>query len=252
MSSGTVHNILVSTGMNLTGPATDILRRIRKAYVLNADETSVSYKGKKVWIWIFHNPETGDTLILIRPSRGGKVVREVLGKNWKGRLVCDGWTAYKNYLKQRCWAHILTAIRYVFERNPECSEAQEVLDALREIYRIGCEAKGPLKERRRIRALLDKRVRRIVAKYKNVPELKSFITKLSNARPDLFHFVTDKRIPPTNNEAERGLREPVVHRKVRGALRAEETMTWLGNLFSCVFTWRERKMDVQEELAKYI
>lgn len=252
MSSGTVHNILAITGKNLTAPTADILRRIRKAYVLNADETSVSYNGKKVWIWIFHNPETGDTLIVIRPSRGGRVVREVLGKNWKGWLVCDGWTAYNKYRKQRCWAHILTAIRYVLERNPGCAEAQEVLNALREIYKTGCEAEGPLKERRRIRALLDKRVRRIVAKYENVPELKSFIIKLSNARPDLFQFVTDRRIPPTNNAAERGLREPVVHRKVRGALRAEETLTWLGNLFSCIFTWRERKMDVQEELAKYV
>ena len=252
MSSGTVHNILVDTGNNLTGPTADILRRIRKAYVLHADETSISLNGKKVWIWIFYNPETGDTYIVIRASRGSDVVREVLGKDWKGWLVCDGWTAYAGYRKQRCWAHIITAIRHLTERNQECVEAKEVLAALRKIFKIGCKAKGSIKERRRIRTLLDKRVRRLIAKYKDVPELKRFITRLSNARPNLFHFVTNKRIPPTNNPAERGLREVVVHRKVRGSIRAEGTMTWLGNLFSCISTWRERDMDVQEELAKYV
>ena len=180
------------------------------------------------------------------------MIEEVLGKNWKGWIVCDGWVAYKKYRKQRCWAHILTAIRHARDRNPQCAEAQEVLDALRKIYEIGCGVTGSAKERRRMRALLDKRVRRLVSKYKDVTELKSFITKLSNARPNLFHFVTDPRIPPTNNAAERGLREIVVHRKVRGSIRAETTMTWMGNLFSCISTWMQHKIDVSTELTKYI
>ena len=252
MSAGTVYAILASTGAGLAAPAEDILRRIRAAYVLNVDETSFSYNGETVWVWIFYNPETGDAYIVIRPSRGSDVVKEVLGEEWPGWLVCDGWTAYNGYRKQRCWSHITTAIRHVAKRNEECAEAQRVRDTLRKIYRTACNVKGPMRERRRMRALLDRRVHRIVAKYKDVPELKSFITTLSRARPDLFHFVTDPRLPSTNNAAERGLREIVVHRKVRGSIRAEATMTWMGNLFSCVSTWRERGMDVQEELVKYI
>ena len=29
-------------------------------------------------------------------------------------------------------------------------------------------------------------------------------------------------------------------------------MEWWGNLFTCVMTWRMRKMDVYEELAKCV
>ena len=58
--------------------------------------------------------------------------------------------------------------------------------------------------------------------------------KISNAGGDLFRFVLNPKIPPTNNAAERGLREIVVHRKVRGGIRAEGTMTWMANFFSCV------------------
>lgn len=252
ISSATVHEIVSDTGWNLSSPTDDILRRIRNAYVLNVDETSISFNGKKVWIWIFHNPETGDTYIVVRPSRGKKVIEEVLGKNWKGWIVCDGWVAYKKYRKQRCWAHIITAIKHVVDRNPECGEAQEVLDALTEIYKIGCETEGSDEERRAVRALLDERVRKLVSKYADIPELQRFITKLSNARPNLFHFVIDTRIPPTNNAAERGLRVIVVHRKVRGSIRAEDTMTWMGNLFTCISTWTQKKMDILEEMAKYI
>ncbi len=61
-----------------------------------------------------------------------------------------------------------------------------------------------------------------------------FMGKLGRALPNLFRFVLDPRIPSTNNAAGRGLREIIVHRKIRGGIRAERTMELMGNLFSCV------------------
>ena len=43
-----------------------------------------------------------------------------------------------------------------------------------------------------------------------------------------------------------------VLRKIRGAIRSAASMEWWGNLFTCVMTWRMRKMDVYEELAKCV
>ena len=65
------------------------------------------------------------------------------------------------------------------------------------------------------------------------------------------HVEFKSNIPPTNNAAERGLREIVVHRKIRGGIRAKETMTWLANFFSCVMTWKNNKLDYLAEIAKY-
>ncbi len=78
-----------------------------------------------------------------------------------------------------------------------------------------------------------------------------FMGKLGRALPDLFRFVLDPSIPPTNNAAERGLREIVVHRKMRGGIRAEGTMEWMGNLFTCVSTWKNRGLDYLQEIARY-
>ena len=251
MSHGTVHNILCMTGTNLDAPARQILDLIRLARVLHVDETSLSLNGKLVWVWIFFDPETGNTLFVIRPSRGGDVLREVIPE-WDGTIVSDGWSPYKKYRVQRCWAHILREIRHLAHRNPDCQEAQDALAVLSRVHRCGLRASGSMKKRRRLRSYLRRRVREILAKYADVAVLEKFMTKLGNAYEDLFRFVLDPRIPSTNNAAERGLREIVVHRKIRGSIRSKNTMRWLGNLFSCVTTWQQRGIDHLAEIARYV
>ena len=54
------------------------------------------------------------------------------------------------------------------------------------------------------------------------------------------------------NAAERSLLEIVVHRKVRGGIRSEDTMAWMGNLFPCVPTWKNRGRDYLREIARYV
>ena len=252
MSTGAIHNVLFRTGLSLGEPSLEVRDRIRRARLLHIDETSISLNGTKVWIWIFLNPETGDTYYLIRPSRGPGVVREVLGENWSGTIICDGWGAYKGYRHQRCWAHILREGDHLADRNEHCRAAREVADALLRIYRDGVGNKGPPDRSRSLRDALRKRVSRIIDRYADHPVLEKFMTKLANALPNLFRFVIDPSIPATNNAAERGLRELVVHRKVRGSIRSEKTMDWLANIFTCVATWKARGIDYMTQMAAYI
>ena len=240
------------TGTNLDAPARQILDLIRLARVLHVDETSLSLNGKLVWVWIFFDPETGNTLFVIRPSRGGNVLREVIPE-WDGTLISDGWGPYKKYRVQRCWAHIIArdqASRPQESRLPGGSKTR--WPVLSRVHRCGLRASGSMKKRRRLCSYLRRRVREILAKCADVAVLEEFTTKLGNAYEDLFRFVLDPRIPSTNNAAERGLREIVVHRKIRGSIRSKNTMRWLGNLFSCVTTWQQRGIDHLSEIARYV
>ena len=88
-------------------------------------------------------------------------------------------------------------------------------------------------------------------KYRGHPTLGKCMEKIGRALPDMFRFVLDPRIAPDNNAAERKLREPVVHRKVRGGIRSADTMDWMGAPFACVGTWKGRGLDYAEELARY-
>ena len=96
------------------------------------------------------------------------------------------------------------------------------------------------------------RVRAMMRRHEGHRAIGGFMGKLGRAPPNLFRFVPDPSIPPTNNAVERGLREMVVHRKMRGGTRAERTMELMGSLFPCVSTWRNRGPDYLREIARYV
>ena len=59
-----------------------ILRRIRAAGVVYVDEAGAKVDGRRFWIWVFTT--STDTLVVIRKSRGKKVLGEDLGKGLLG------------------------------------------------------------------------------------------------------------------------------------------------------------------------
>jgi len=164
-------------------------------------------------------------------------------------LVCDGWQPYKTIkIIQRCMVHILREAKYLSEKN---ENAKRMYEKLCKIY---ADAKKPRskKERKAAHASLNRRVHRLVLEFRDNPELTKYMDKLERARPDMFRFVLDPRIPSENNPAERALREIVIHRKIRGALRSLNGVVILGNILTCVATWKATKPDWLDELVKYV
>ena len=72
--------------------------------------------------------------------------------------------------------------------------------------------------------------------------------KLQNAAPNLFTFMEHPDMEPTNNRAERALRSPVIHRKVRGQLRTSGGMRMFSILMSCLYTWKMQGKSIWDEL----
>ena len=265
VSTATVYKVVSGVGKLLGAEARKIRKACRKADILNIDETGLSLNGKQVWAWIFYDPLKGNTSFEIQPSRGNDVPEETLGRGWKGVVVCDGWNAYNRYYRQRCWAHLMNEIKHVCKTNPLCKGAWTVKKRLGTIFAQARQAADlkDLSHRRKWRKRLAARIKRLVDRYKTDKKarefepgdtseeavLRVFMTKLDNARRYLFTFLVDPRIPPTNNAAERGLREFVVHRKVRGCIRTEETMEWMANIFTCMTTWKNKGLNRLTELA---
>lgn len=250
VSTGAVRNILYRLGTGLAGSADAVLESMRRARVLNGDETSIRVGGVNYWIWILHNPKTGDFYYTIREHRDSAVLKSLL-PGWEGTMVCDGWPSYKFLERvQRCWAHMIREARDLAEKHPDSREAADVLARLRRIFEDAKQAR-PARKRQHAHDLLAARIRRLIERYSDYHVVEKFMKKLGRALPELFLFVLDPRIPPTNNAAERGLRELVVHRKVRGGLRSDDT-DWLSNIFTCIMTWKERRLDWMAEMAKYV
>lgn len=84
-----------------------LCRQIQDPDLLHVNETGVKLDGEQTWIWTFRTTE--HTLYAVREGRGSDVPAEVIGEDFAGKVVCDGWTVYPSVSStlQRWWAHLL-------------------------------------------------------------------------------------------------------------------------------------------------
>lgn len=216
-----------------------IRKRLADASNVGADETSQKVQGKQWWTWIFTTAR--EALFLVRKSRGQKPIEEVLGKSYEGVLTCDGWTSYPKVVPriQRCWAHLLREAKWHAE--------QYAGQALR-LYEELCEIFTKIKQLRHRRLLswerqawfrkLQQQMARAIGRANAYQELRKLATKMEHGLEYWFTCVLYPDIEPTNNHAERTLREVVVQRKITGTLRNERGTHILEVLMSVLTTWK--------------
>ncbi len=84
---------------------TELCEQVRNAPVVTPDETGWRVGGERHWLWTFVTPET--TVYAICPGRGFADAATVLGTDYVGVLVRDGWAPYRCYdgLHQTCLNH---------------------------------------------------------------------------------------------------------------------------------------------------
>lgn len=216
-----------------------IKQQIKHAANVYADETGQKVQGKQWWTWVFTT--VNHALFLIRKSRGQQPIEEVLGNDYQGILNCDGWKSYPQKVKriQRCWAHLLREAKYLAEKE----EGQARL-----LYQELCELFAKLKqlrirvlaqqEREKQHQLLIDRMQSLIGRTKAYTELKKFAVKIKNGLEHWFTCVLYPEAEPTNNRAERALREMVVQRKITGTLRNERGTHRIEVLMTCLQTWK--------------
>jgi hypothetical protein len=213
---------------------------------VNVDETGVKVNGRQYWIWIFITPK--ETLAVIKDSKGSNVPKEILGEGFKGIIVTDGWKAYFRFTRkiQRCWAHILREAKYMAQR---IKEAEKLKDALYRLYHSITNHSPPEEERSRIYRNAISKLRYWLKKDWKVPFVLKFIKKQKSALSYLFAFILNPKVEPTNNRAERGLREHVVIRKIIGTLRNEKKEQEIyATTTSVLVTWRQIGLNINDML----
>jgi transposase len=73
-----IHDMLLRVGDACKNEYDKKLEKIRSAKWRYIDETCFKVNGKKWWLWIFRTNH-GDSLVVIRKSRGREVIDEILG-----------------------------------------------------------------------------------------------------------------------------------------------------------------------------
>lgn len=236
LSNVSVHKINKRVARKLEPTYKALVSRIRKAQVTYVDETELKVDGKTYHLWTFV-AET-EVLFVIRKSRGPKVIEEILGEKFQGVICCDGWTAYSSYSNnlQRCWAHILRESKDLAKKYDLFSGFQVSLKKIFEKIKK-LRAKPPsLKTRESWKERLKIELTQLTDQMSAYKEFRDFSTKLKNGLEYWFTCIIHLFVEPTNNIAERALRELIVQRKIMGGLRREEGARIMETITSVIAT----------------
>lgn len=247
LTSKAVYDITKRVADKATTEYNKINSRIRDSKHLNVDETKIKVQNVWYYLWVFRSQKY--VFFAIRRERNRNVLDEILGYNYNGSITCDGLSAYEEYTKylQRCWAHIIRETREYAEKY---DDAKPMYQWMKDLFEKVCSVtiRTPIKIREILYEKCNKEMKQLVQIYSSYQHLREIITKIKNGIPYWFTRMLHPRIEPTNNNAERPLREPVVFKKIIGTLRNEDGARVFSVIMTLLATWRLQNKNKFTEL----
>lgn len=221
----------------LERPHQEVMDYVQTQQTAHADETGWR-RGNRLKGWLWALCCTRAAGFLIQAGRGQAAAQKLLGV-FAGVLHCDRWSGYNRFagFRQLCWAHLKRDFTALSEAKGKMGRiggqllllAKEILH-LRKRVRDGTLSWTSFQ--RRMEPLMPQ-VEKLLEKGADSGQpLAGQCRRIFNQRHYLWTFVYDARVEPTNNLAERTVRQAVLWRKgsfgtqsERGARYAERILT---------------------------
>ena len=216
----------------------------------NVDETGWRQARKRVWLWVAVTATL--TVFLIRPSRGRKVLGELVPGEL-GVLTTDRYGAYAHLdpgRRQVCWAHLRRDFQAMIDRADAGSAVGRDLllhaDILLADWRQVREGALPRAAfgsgtlawlRAEVAALLAAGAASAGGKTAGV------CASLRAIEASLYTFASVEGVEPTNNAAERALRHAVCWRKTSGGTDGESGSRFVERVLTVVASCRQQGRD---------
>ena len=248
VTPGGLANLLHRAARDAT-PAYEALReQVRNAPVVTADETGWRVGARGHWLWAAVTPTT--TVYAICAGRGFEDAQAVLGADFDGVLVRDGWVVYRRYTNgehQTCLQHLGRRCEHLQDVHPHSPWAGQVHDVLQAGLALrdrrdagGLSDHGLATARGRLLAGLS----RLIDNPPPLDDAERFAAHLASEFPAIFTFLWDPSVDATNWRAEQAIRPAVVIRKVCGGNRTRKGADTQQVLASVVRTARQRNLDL--------
>jgi transposase len=237
-SDGWVHSLLERAARAVRGACLLIRALVITAAVICADETPIR---------VGPGPRTRKRYLLVACTRlltcyflGDRSLASfdgfVLGDLSGSVAVHDRYRNYDAYdaiAHQLCCAHLLRDLEDAAEQYPDAIWPRQAADALRALIHAANAAReqgldaapadviaGDLRLFRAAVLVGLQEVPRVRGAKKQKPG-RMLLECLRDREPDVLRFLSDLRIPPTSNQAERDLRPAKTQQKISGRLRSE-------------------------------
>lgn len=260
LSLGSVFNKQKLINQALEAPVAQLLQQIKEAPCVNMDETGHRRDGKAEWLWGMMSSDAA--FFSTEKSRGKKVIIKLMG-DYEQILTSDRYAAY-NYFdsdkRQTCWAHLKRDFTKLSEKKDTIAAriGKELLIYQSRLFEQWHQyKKGHLSREQLIRET--EPIRKLIGECLEqgsytAPELKiaRFCKNLLASFTSLWTFIFNEHVEPTNNHAERCLRQAVIWRKKYFGTRSDYGSEFVARMMSLITTSKLQSKNAFEALTQLI
>ena len=273
ISRGAIAKVRERLSAALARPMQEALAFARQEPVAYVDETGAptgnadgnNPTGKRGWQWVMVTAVV--TVFIQGLSRSTAAAIELLGSSFGGIVVSDRFSAY-NHLptqqRQLCWAHLIRDLTAIAERPGASAEFGAQLLGLQQQlfdhwhrYKDGTIDWPALQQScRPIRQAFEATLQQVVElgaqRRERTPWASTVRTcrKLLKVTGALWTFLEIEGIEPTNNAAERALRQSVIQRKISHGVQSTKGAICRSRLLTVTTSLRQQGRDVWQFLEQ--
>jgi len=238
-------------------------KKLISADLLHNDETGINVKGKLVWL---HSASDEKWTLFFPHEKRGTDAMTAMGilPHFKGISMHDHWKPYLRYSCDHvlCNAHHLRELERAWEQDGQrwAKNMKRLLEKINEAVK---KAGGKLLKKKA--DLYLKRYRRLLSRAnRECPEPKvtgparrgrpkkskarNLLERLRDYETETLRFMTDIRVPFTNNLGERDLRMTKVQQKISGCFRSIEGAKIFCRIRSYLSTCRKHGVQPTDAL----
>jgi len=245
----------------LAEPAVGEIRRdIRGSPFVVPDETGWRIGGHSAWLHVAVGES--ETVVQVDRSRGHEPLAGLIGLDYAGRLIHDGWAPYDKFVRavhQQCLTHLSKRCKELLETATR--GAVRFPRAVRILLRRGLEIRDrfvsgefSLPRLAWWRTRLTNQLSDLVTPIKSHAANETFAKFLERHVEEVFTFLlpiartsprgmTHQLLPAANYLGEQAIRPAVVNRKVWGGNRTDRGAAAQGTLSTIVLTALQRTLD---------
>lgn len=259
ISRGELSKTIGKASAALEGPYEELLLLLPNEPLINTDETGHKNNKERWWTWCFRAELY--TLYHIDAHRSADVLMDILGKEFKGIVGCDYFSAYRRYMRecsvelQFCLAHLIRDVKFLTTL-PDARDqryGEDLRAALKDLFEVFHQreqlAAGVFQKR--LEAARD-RVLRVGLAGPPTRHGQNMEKRFRDHGAAYFTFVTTPGVEPTNNLAEQAIRFVVIDRHITQGTRSEGGRQFCERIWTVIATCCQQGKSVYAFLREAV
>lgn len=230
--------------------------------VLHTDCTNARENGKNCYVYVCATPD-GKALYFARENKGHEGVKGTVAEDYQGILVHDHELTFYNYgtEHQECLAHVLRYLKDSIENEPDRTWSKEMRSLVQEMIHFRKGFHPPQEPDQKKVSEFEERCQKILEtarkEYEDIPASKYYkdgynlFLRMEKYMQNHLLFLHDCRVPATNNEAERLLRNYKRKQAQDVTFRSFESIDYLCQCMSMLVLMRlEEPANIFDRVSK--